>query len=209
MQEMGKMTKGFISNYLAEGPIIINSRYTFSLPLYTIGILFMELLEKGYLQLNQNDEIEIRDNQDTNHVHVNQLMLYIQNYKRRTCKEWICYFGEKSKVTDEIFMSVVKEMEQEGTVRYRPKKIFSFIVTQVKVEYVEGANTFVDYIQKDLLLKKKNKFEMIVLLWKYYYGAYMNEQEISSLQKEQNIYRFVQQIQEGVLEGAQRNIVFV
>ena len=209
MQEMGKMTKGFISNYLAEEPMIINSCYTFSLPLYTIGILFMELLEKGYLQLNQNDEIEIRDNQDTNHVYMNQLILCIQNNERRTCKEWMRYFAEKSKVTDEIFIGIVTEMEREGIVQYRPKKIFSFIVTQVNIEYIEGANTFVDYIQKDLRLKKNNKFEVILLLWKYYYGAYMNEQEILSLQKEQNIHRFVQQIQEGILEGAQRNILFV
>ncbi|MFJ8527038.1 hypothetical protein [Bacillus sp. NPDC094106] len=209
MQEMGKMTKGFISSCLAEQPMTINSRYTFSLPLYTIGILFIELLEKGYVQLNQNDEIEIRNNQDTNRVYVNQLILCIQNNKRRTCKEWMHYFGEKSKVTDEIFIGIVKEMEQEGVVRYYSKKILSCIVTQIKIEYVTNANSFVDYIQKNPLFKKENKIEMIILLWKYYYAAYMNEQEIVSLQKEQTIYKFVQQIQEGVLEGAQRNVLFV
>ncbi|MGF9966022.1 hypothetical protein [Bacillus rhizoplanae] len=209
MQEMGKMTKGFISSSLAEQPMIINSRYTFSLPLYTIGILFIELLEKGYVQLNQNDEIEIRNNQGTNRVYVNQLILCIQNNKRRTCKEWMHYFGEKSKVTDEIFKSIVKEMKQEGTVRYNSKKRFANIFTQMQIEYVTNANSFVEYIKKNSLVKKENKIEMIILLWKYYYAAYINEQEIASLQKEQMIYRFVKQIQEGVLEGAQRNILFV
>ncbi|MEW9577350.1 hypothetical protein U9K47_18660 [Bacillus toyonensis] len=209
MQKIGEMTKGFISTYLTEEPMIINSRYTFSLPLYTIGILFMELLEKGYLQLNQNDEIEIKSSQDTNHVYLNQLILCIQNSKKRTCKEWIHYFSNERKVMNKIFIGIVKEMEQEGIIQYQSKKRFSFISTQEKIEYIGGTNTFVEHIKKDLLLKKNNKFEIILLLWKYYYGSYINEQEILFVQKEQNIHRFVQQVQEGIVEGAQRSVLFV
>ncbi|MED2041314.1 hypothetical protein P4V58_30185 [Bacillus wiedmannii] len=209
MQKIGGMTKGFISTFLTEEPMIINSRYTFSLPLYTIGILFMELLEKGYLQLNQNDEIEIKSSQDTNHVYLNQLILCIQNSKKRTCKGWMHYFAEKNKVMRKIFKGIIKEMQQEGIVQYQSKKLFSFISTQEKIEYIEGANTFVGYIKKDLLLRKNNKLEIILLLWKYYYGSYINEQEVLFVQKEQNIHRFIQQVQEGIIEGTQRNVLLV
>ncbi|WP_368936940.1 hypothetical protein [Bacillus sp. SH8-8] len=209
MQKIGEMTKGFISTYLTEEPMIINGRYTFSLPLYTIGLLFMELLEKGYLQLNQNDEIKIKSSQDTHHVYLSQLILCIQNSKKRTCKEWIHYFSKERKEMNKIFIGIVKEMEQEGIIQYQSKKRFSFISTQETIKYIEGTNTFVEHIKKDLLLKRNDKFEMILLLWKYYYGSYINEQEVLFVQKEQNIHRFVQKVQEGILEGAQRNILFV
>lgn len=209
MKRMGTMTKSFISNYLAEQPIVINSRYTYSLPLYSTGIMILELLENGYIHVNQKDVIEIVKDQDIKDPCFNSLMLFLQNNETRTCKEWIYYFGTEQKIVNEIFMDVLKEMEEEGIVRFQSKKILSFIVNQIKVEYVYGANSFVDHIQKDVLLKKGNEIEKIALLWKYCYAAYMNEQEIFSLQKEQTIYKFVRQIQEGVLEGAQRNVLFV
>ncbi|WP_434714867.1 hypothetical protein LS996_29285 (plasmid) [Bacillus cereus] len=108
-----------------------------------------------------------------------------------------------------IFKGIIKEMQQEGIVQYQSKKLFSFIYTQEKIEYIEGTNPFVGYIKKDLLLRKNNKLEIILLLWKYYYGSYINKQEILFVQKEQNIHRFVQKVQEGIIEGAQRNVLFV
>ena len=209
MKKMGMMTKSFVSIYLAEGPVTINSRYTYSLPLYSIGMLFIELLESGCLHVNKKDEIEIINDQETNSLYVNKLMLCIQHNKTRTCKEWFHYFGEERKVVDEIFKAILKEMEEEGMVRYHSKKILSFFTFQTTVENVDGANSFVDDIRKDLLFKKGDEMEKILLLWKYYYASYIKEQERISLQKEQTFHHFVQQIKEGVLEGAQRNILFV
>ncbi|WP_131935122.1 hypothetical protein [Bacillus thuringiensis] len=177
--------------------------------MYLTVLKFLKLMGMGYLQLNQNDEIEIKSSQDTNHVYLNQLILCIQNSKKRTCKGWMHYFAEKNKVMHKIFKGIIKEMQQEGIVQYQSKKLFSFISTQEKIEYIEGANTFVGYIKKDLLLRKNNKLEIILLLWKYYYGSYINEQEVLFVQKEQNIHRFIQQVQEGIIEGTQRNVLLV
>ncbi|PER08750.1 hypothetical protein [Bacillus cereus] len=209
MKRMGTMTKSFISNCLAEQSSGINSRYTYSLPLYSIGIMLLELLENGYIHVDQKNKIRIIKEQDIKIPYFNSLMLLLQNREPHTCKEWIYYFGTEQKIVNELFMDVLKEMEEEGGVRFQSKKVLSCIFNQIKVEYVHSTNSFVDYIQKDVLLKKGNAIERITFLWKYCYAAYMNEQELVPLKKEQTVYKLVQQIQEGVLEGAQRTVLFV
>ncbi|AWC32288.1 hypothetical protein ACRS52_04785 [Bacillus cytotoxicus] len=202
MQEVGEMTKNFISISLAEEPININSRYTFSLPLYTIGILCMELLNKGYLQLNHKEELEIIKEKTSNRGYVKHLMEYVKQKRGRTCKEWMHYFAEKTKITNDIFKSIVKEMKEEGTVRYHMKKSVMNVFSQTKIEYVTGTNSFVEHMKQDSLMEREDKLELMLLLCEYG-GA-----ERATLQRDK-VYRFIQQMQEGILEGAQRKVLFV
>ncbi|MDM5154219.1 hypothetical protein QUF88_10330 [Bacillus sp. DX1.1] len=209
MEKMGTMTKSFVSNYLAEQPITLKSRFTYSLPLYSVGIMIIELLENDYLQINKNNNIQFTNKGEVNHTYFNKLMLIIKNNENRTFIEWILYFAAERKKIDDLFMSVLKEMKEEGVIQYQAKKVLSCIPYQKIVLYVSGTNSFVDYIQKDPVFKKGNEIEKIIVLWKYCYAAYTNDQEVESLKKEQTFCSFVQKLQEGVSEGAHRNVLFV
>ncbi|MDM5187907.1 hypothetical protein QUF99_11375 [Bacillus sp. DX4.1] len=209
MKKIGEMTKNFVSNYLAEQPFTMKNRYTYSLPLYSVGIMMMELMENDYLQINKNNNIQFTNKGEVNHTYFNKLMLIIKNNENRTFIEWILYFAAERKKIDELFMAVLKEMKEEGVIQYQAKKVLSCIPYQKIVLYVSGTNSFVDYIQKDLLFKKGNEIEKTVVLWKYCYAAYTNESEVLSLKKEHRIRHFAQKLQEGVLGGAHKNVLFV
>jgi hypothetical protein len=95
--------------------------------LYTVGIVFIELLFRGHLELDEKAKVRVRKEEETGIQYLDELLDFLKKEKPRKLKRWMDYFSNRKKRRRAVHEAVLTRLQANKMVHTREEKILGIL----------------------------------------------------------------------------------
>lgn len=119
--------------------------------LYTVGSVFIELLFRGHLELDEKAKVQVRKEEETGIQYLDEVLHFLKKEKPRKLKRWVDYFSNRKKRRRAVHEAVLTRLQANKMVHTREEKILGILSKHRLVAEEKAKETVIRRIRAEVL----------------------------------------------------------